>query len=249
MRLSKIALVSGGGGSIGRAICEVLAEDGYTVAVADISKENAEKTAKAIREKGGNALSLEMNVLEGQSVEQTFTELTAKKGSLDLLVNVAGGSARSRCKPLSEQDISVIDEMLDINLRGSMLCMRSAARQMRKQQSGVIINIASVVALQGRSRLTDYAAAKGGIISVTRSLALEMGKYHVRVNSVSPGSVPRPGDDTTGWENTNILHAVCSVYDIAYAVSFLASDKASFITGQNLCVDGGRSLGLMGEKE
>lgn len=245
--MKKIAIVSGGGGSIGGAICEVLAQEGYAVAVADVKKEFAEIVAERIRENGGDAWSVTMNVMEENSVEQVFSQLIAERGRVDLLVNVAGGSARSRCKPLCDQELSVIDELLDINLRGSMLCMRAASRQMKKQESGVIINIASVVALQGRAKLTDYAAAKGGIISVTRSLALEMGKYHVRVNSVSPGSVPRPGDNTEGWENTNILRSVCSVYDIAYAVSFLASDKASFITGQNLCVDGGRSLGLMGE--
>lgn len=245
--MNKIALVSGGGGSIGGAVCRELAMEGWHVAVVDLREECAAKVADEINTVGGVAWPVAMDILDDSSVEKAFREVIAREGRLDLLVNVAGGSARSRCKALCDQDIEVIDEMLGINLRGSMLCMRLAARQMREQQSGNIVNIASVVALQGRSRLTDYAAAKGGIISVTRSLALEMGKYHVRVNSVSPGSVPRPGDNTDGWENTNILHSVCSAEDISHAVVFLASDKASFITGQNLCVDGGRSLGLMGE--
>lgn len=246
--MNKVAFVSGGGGSIGGAVCRELAMEGWHVAVVDLRQECAAGVADEISASGGVAWPVAMNILDDGSVENAFREVIAREGRLDLLVNVAGGSARKRCKVLCDQDIDVIDEMLGINLRGSMLCMRLAARQMREQQSGCIVNIASVVALQGRSRLTDYAAAKGGIISVTRSLALEMGKYHVRVNCVSPGSVPRPGDDTTGWENTNILHSVCSVEDISHAVAFLASDKASFITGQNLCVDGGRSLGLMGEQ-
>lgn len=243
----RIAIVSGGGGNIGGAICHHLARMGAHVVVCDVYEEAARNFAQAIEADGGSAEAMRMDVLEDASVAQAFSDVTARHGRVDIAVNVAGGSARDKIRPLVDQTMEVIDEILNINLRGSLLVMREAAIQMKKQQSGVIINMTSIVGLQGMAGLVDYAAAKAGIIAATKSLALEMGPYGVRVNCVSPGKVPRPGTDAESVRHTNALHAICSADDIASMTAYLATDDAGFITGQNFIVDGGRSLGLFGE--
>lgn len=248
MRLEgKTAIISGGGGNIGSAICRQLAGEGAAVIVGDAYMEGARACAEHIAKSGGKAEAALLNVLDDACVERVFADVAARYGHVDIAVNVAGGSARGRIRPLYDQSMDVVDEILNINLRGALLVMRQAAIQMKKQRSGVIINIASVVGLQGMAGLVDYAAAKAGLIGASKSLALEMGPYHVRVNCVSPGKVPRPDEDAEKVRRTNALGAICSAEDIANMVTYLTTDAADFVTGQNFIVDGGRSLGLYGD--
>ncbi len=167
-------------------------------------------------------------------------------------MHVAGGSARiagGRYVPLTEQDDEVIDKVIKINLYGAIWASRAAARIMIKQGTGgKIINFASAVGINGLATCCDYAAAKGGVMSLTKSLAKELGGYKINVNAVAPGVVMRPEEDNTSDRatKTNFLGEKCTAEDIANLVAFLASDKARFITGQTYVCDGGRSLSMKG---
>jgi len=151
--------------------------------------------------------------------------------------------------PLAEQEDYVIDRVLKINLYGAFWASRAAARVMIKQgEGGKIINFSSAVGFNGLANCCDYAAAKGGVISLTKALAKELGPYKINVNSVAPGVVQRPGEDTDTERTlgTNLLGEKCLASDIANLVKFLTSDKARFITGQVYVCDGGRSLSMKG---
>ncbi|MDY5626296.1 MAG: SDR family oxidoreductase, partial [Clostridia bacterium] len=169
-------------------------------------------------------------------------------------VHIAGGSARIAGKnakyvPLVEQEDYVIDRVLKVNLYGAFWASRAAARIMIKQgEGGKIINFSSAVALNGLAGCADYAASKGGVMSLIKSLAKELGPYKINVNSVAPGIVMRP-EESGGSDralNTNVLGEKCTADDIANLVEFLASDKARFITGQTYVCDGGRTLSMKG---
>lgn len=239
----RLVAVTGGYGAIGAAICRRFAAAGAEVLAAGRSCASFEAE---FGDEAGIGF-LELDVTDAAGVERAFASLS---GRLDILVNCAGGSARQRSAQLMEQDCGVIDEMLSVNLRGSLLCSRAACSIMAHSGGGCIVNVSSVIGLRGKPGFTDYAAAKAGISGYTRSLALEMGPKGVRVNCVSPGFIQRGKFGAAQLEynrRSNCLGTVGSAEDVAGAVAFLASDEARFITGQDLCVDGGRSLGLMGD--
>ena len=151
---------------------------------------------------------------------------------------------------LSEQNVGVIDEVLDTNLRGTILCTRKAAQFMISNKQGKIVIISSAVGVQGKAKYSEYAAAKSGMIDFMKSMALELGTYNINANCVTPGFIQRGEYDDSQLEylkKHNALHEVGSMEDVACAVAFMVSNKAGFITGQNLCLDGGRTLGLMGD--
>jgi 3-oxoacyl-[acyl-carrier protein] reductase len=172
-------------------------------------------------------------------------------GGIDIVVNSAGGSARSKMNLFEKIDIEVFDWMLDVNLRGPMYIIHAALPHLIKRRYGKIVNIASIVALGGKAKCVDYAAAKGGLLAATRSLAIELGKHNINVNAVSPGLVQRPGEMPADPEafahRFSCLNRLCTQEDIANAVMFLASPESDYVTGQNYVVDGGRSLGLRGD--
>ena len=191
-----------------------------------------------------------LDVTDNISIEKAYNEIVSRGHLVSILINCAGGSTRNRAKLLVDQDIDVIDEMLDTNLRGSMLCTRTFGHKMKENGFGKIINISSVIGERGKPKFFDYAAAKAGIIGYTKSVAQELGSYGINVNCVSPGFIQR-GEFTQEQLpfliNSNFMNKVGTPEDIAEAVAFLASERAGFITGLNLCVDGGRSLGLHGD--
>lgn len=199
-----------------------------------------------ITELGFNADVLVMDITDADTITKAFKSLPR----IDILMNCAGGSTREKNSLLAYQDVQVIDDILDMNLRGTILCCRSALNKMYEQKSGKVVNIASSIGFQGLARFSEYAATKSGVIGLTKSLALESGKYNVNVNCVAPGFIQR-GEYTD--EQLNRLNHKCPMNkpgtheDIAAAVAFLASDEAGYITGHTLLVDGGRSLGLYGE--
>lgn len=245
----KNAVVTGGTGSIGGAICMRLAKEGATVFVCGRNTEKLEKTVQEIIADGGKAVALKLDITDEKDIDRAFDE-AAGQGNIDILINCAGCSTREKKKDLHEQSITVIDENLDINLRGAMLCSRAGAEKMVKQGFGKIINISSIVGINGKPKHAEYAAAKAGVIALTKSQAIELGKYGITVNCVSPGLIPREdaSDEKLGGAiNTNCLSRVGKPEDISNAVAFFASSEADFITGQNLPVDGGRSLGLKGD--
>ena len=248
--LGKVAAVTGASGAIGSAIAWRLGHEGATVYLGGRNKTKLSQIVAEMAAQGIKAQIMEIDVTDEKSIESVASMVKEKEGRVDILVNCAGGSTRQNCANLIDQSAEMIDEMLNTNLRGSMLCTREFGKLMKQSGSGKIINIASVIGEHGKPKFSDYAAAKAGIIGYTKSVAQEMGPLGINVNCVSPGFIQR--GEFNEWQlgyllTSNFLNKVGSSEDIAAAVAFLASDDASFITGQNLCVDGGRSLGLHGD--
>jgi len=256
--MNKVAFITGAGGYIGGETAVTLAKQGIKIAVCDINTETVEKTVKRITGIGGTAKGYVFDVTDSQSVDDTVDKIVNDFGRIDIMVHIAGGSARiagkdAKYTPLVEQEDYVIDKVLKINLYGAFWASRAAARVMIKQgEGGKIINFSSAVGLNGLATCCDYAASKGGVISLTKALAKELGPHKINVNSVAPGVVCRPEVDTTteygkhyAYE-TNVFGEKCTAEDIANLVCFLASDKARFITGQTYVCDGGRTLSMKG---
>lgn len=245
----KIAVIIGGAGSIGRAVALRLAREGATAGIADLRGEQVETAVREVKQQGGEAFAAMVDVRSTADVGRLVQEVTERHGRIDLLVYAAGGSARSKNALLHLAEEEIVDGILDVNLRGNLYAARAVIPTMIAQGGGKIISIASIVGINGKAKLADYAAAKAGVIALTRTLALELGPHGINVNCVSPGIVPREGEkqNLDYVRRTNVLGRVGSPEDIAHMVHFLASDEADFITGQNFIVDGGRSLGLRGD--
>lgn len=250
--MNKTAFITGAGGYIGTQTAITLAKEGINIAVCDISEKSVQATVDKVIAAGGNAKGYAADVSDSKDIEEAIQKAAADFGSLDIMVHVAGGSARiagGSYVPLVEQEDRVIDTVLKVNLYGAFWASRAAARIMIKQGTGgKIINFASAVGINGLLCCCDYAASKGGVMSMTKSLAKELGQYKINVNAVAPGVVMRPneGDDTDRATKTNFLGEKCTAEDIANLVEFLASDKARFITGQTYVCDGGRTLSMKG---
>ena len=256
--MNKVALITGAGGYLGGESAVTLAKQGIKVAVCDINPETIEKTLERIKLAGGEAKGYVLDVTESADVERVVAEVVSDFGRLDISIHVAGGSARIagpdiKFATLVDREDYVIDRVLKVNLYGAFWVSRAAARVMIKQgEGGKIINFSSAVGFNGLVGCSDYAVAKGGVISFTKALAKELGKYKINVNSVAPGVVCRPEVDVTTEAGkkyaygTNLLGEKCLASDIANLVEFLVSDKARFITGQTYVCDGGRSLSMKG---
>ena len=253
--LDKHVIVTGGTGAIGSAICFDLAAKGATVGVCGRSVEKIGSTINAMTSENPDLkerlIPLVMDVTEDSSISKAFQEWANKGYSLDAFVNNAGGQpgrVGTGAELLWEKEISQVDLVVKTNLRGLMVCSIEAAKIMTEQRYGTIINIGSVHGVGGMKGMTDYATAKAGVIGFTRSFALELGKYGVRCNCVSPGLVNQTAFDGGSPElksSRNVLGRNGYTQEVAQVVSYLISD--SYITGQNIIVDGGRSLGLYGD--
>jgi Dehydrogenases with different specificities (related to short-chain alcohol dehydrogenases) len=242
----KTVFITGGGGYIGGETAKLFALEGATVAVCDINQEALEKTVLDIKNSGGTALGFVADVTDSKSVNNAIAAAVKAFDSLDILVHVAGGSARKLNRRLVDQTDDVIDFVLKMNLYGALYASRAAARVMIAQNNGGrIINFSSTVGVNGLKGCVDYAAAKGGVIAMTKALAKELAEYGITVNSVAPGIVQRPGEKNEAIQ-TNFLGQKCTAEDIANMVLFLSSEEAHFITGQTYIVDGGRSLAMKG---
>lgn len=250
--MNKTAFITGAGGYIGTQTAITLAKEGINIAVCDISEKSVQATADKVNAIGGDAKGYVSDVTDSKAIEAAVQKAAADFGGLDIMVHIAGGSARiagGKYVPLVEQNDSVIDRVLKVNLYGAFWASRAAAKIMIKQgRGGKIINFASAVGINGLAHCCDYAASKGGIMSLTKSLAKELGAYKINVNAVAPGVVMRPEEDNSSDRatKTNLLGEKCTAEDIANLVAFLASDKARFITGQTYVCDGGRTLSMKG---
>ncbi len=246
----KIALVTGASGWLGGAISKRLAVEGAKVYLGGRNENKLKDLQEDIEGLGGLAIPVSLDVTDNESIEKAVGAIIRSAGEIDILVNCAGGSTREKAKNLYEQDVDLIEEILSVNLRGSMLCSRAVGKQMVQQGQGRIINISSVIGEYGKPRYSDYAAAKAGIIGYTKSCAQEFGPHGITVNVVSPGFIQRNSFDNKQLKyllKSNFLNMVGTAEDVAAAVAFIASEDAKFITGQVLRVDGGRSLGLHGD--
>lgn len=245
----KVAVVVGGGGAIGREIALKLAGEGAKIAVLDMIQESADKVAGEIVKTGGEAVGYALDITSYSKVKENIDSIADRFDRIDILVNSAGGSARQKMALYHELPVEVLDWMLAVNLHGPLYCIRAVANHLIKRNYGKIINITSIVALGGMARCVDYAAAKGGIIAATKSLAIELGRYNINVNCVAPGKVQRNMDEldhSAFAKQYSYLNRICTQEDIADMVLYLASPESDYITGQNFVVDGGRSLGLKG---
>ncbi|MCD7872528.1 MAG: SDR family oxidoreductase [Clostridiales bacterium] len=247
----KAIIVTGGTGAIGSAICQKLVSDGATVGCCGRNRDKLLYTVERLNKNvNGKAIPIFMDVLDDNNVENAINSFSSEYGGLYAIVNNAGGSARDKSKNIVEQDIEVIDSVLNLNLRGCIVCSQKASKIMIGNNCGRIVNISSVVGMCGKAGMSDYAAAKAGIIGFTKSLAIELAPYGITVNSVSPGMVNQTPFDA-GLPNIqtekNCLHRKGYTDEVASAVTFVLSDESSYITGQNFVVDGGRTLGLYGD--
>ena len=244
----KVAIITGGSGAIGRACAFRLAAEGAKVYVCGSRPTSAQPIVDEITAAGKTAVAIQLNVLDAKSIQKTFEKIAAENnGHIDILVNSAGGSARGKANNVVDQSVEVFDEILNINLRGAMICAKEAAKYMISNRYGRIINITSVIGLQGKAGYSEYAASKGGSIAFLKSLAQELGRYGITVNGVAPGIVQRGEVTMDAMERlgrTNWMGTYGKPEDISAVVNFLCKDEASFITGQNIAADGGRSLGL-----
>ncbi len=245
----KVAIVVGGGGAIGRAIALKLSAEGGKVVVLDMMQDSADRVAQEIRELGGESAAHALDITSYDKVKEVIDGIAGHFGRIDILVNSAGGSAREKMALYHELPPEVLDWMLAVNLQGPLYCIRAAVNHIIRQNYGKIVNISSIVALGGMARCVDYAAAKGGLIAATKSLAIELGRYNINVNCVSPGKVQRSKNDidqAAFAKQYTYLNRICTQEDIADMVLYLTLPESDYITGQNLVVDGGRSLGLKG---
>ncbi|MDA9837160.1 SDR family oxidoreductase [Luminiphilus sp.] len=246
----KSALVTGAGVGIGRAIALTMADQGARVVVADLNEETAQETATLIREAGGDAHTFVADVSDEQRVS-AMVEFTVKTfGSLDVACNSAAVSRGSG--PIHTFDKAVFDQTLDLCLTNTFLCMKYEIEAMLEQTSGgSIVNISSNASLRGQPYNTAYAAAKSGVNLLTKSAAAEYGHKGIRINAVSPGVIRTPGVEkyfaeqpkiAEGLKQSAVMRRLGEPSEIAEAVCFFASDRASFITGQLLSVDGGGAI-------
>lgn len=240
----RVSIVTGAGQGIGKAIAQRLASAGSHVVIADIIQETAEETSREIARSapGTRGFAALADVTVRGDVEALMRAVEERLGTIHILVNNSGITADALLVRLSPTDYS---RVLRVNLLGAANCIRAAAPYMQEERRGRIINIASVIGLIGNIGQANYAASKSGLISLTRVAARKLGSWGITVNAVAPGFIrtqmtARLPAETVGEMQSRIpLGRLGEVEDVAAAVSFLASDAASYITGQILTVDGG----------
>ena len=237
----KVALVTGSARGLGRAIAEKFLQKGATVVLSDINEDTLAGAVEELKEKG-SVLSVAMNVADPKSVETAMEYVIGQCGRIDILVNNAGITRDGLLMRMSESDF---DSVIAVNLKGTFNATQAASKFMLKQREGCIINIASVVGITGNVGQANYSASKAGVIGLTKTSAKEFAKRGIRVNAIAPGFIKSEmtdvlSDDVKTELNKSIpLKRLGLPEDIANAAGFLASEDASYITGQVLVVDGG----------
>jgi 3-oxoacyl-[acyl-carrier protein] reductase len=238
----KTVVVTGSARGIGRVIAEKFASLGATVVISDLDQQTVEAVA---RELGGNAAGFKADVTKREDVESLFDKVLEKFGRIDVVINNAGITRDTLMIRMDEKDW---DMVLDINLKGAFLVTKTVARIMMKQRSGRIVNISSIVGITGNAGQVNYSASKAGLIGLTKSAAKELAPRGITVNAVAPGYIATDmtaalsDEAKEGFLGRVLIKRPGTPEDVASAVSFLASDEASYITGQVLSVDGGLTI-------
>ncbi|MCM8796186.1 MAG: 3-oxoacyl-[acyl-carrier-protein] reductase [Candidatus Omnitrophica bacterium] len=243
MRLKdKVAIVTGGGRGIGRAIALMFAREGADIAIWDVNLEDAKETAIQIEVLGRNALALCVDVTNFENIQEGLNKVLDKFKKVDILVNNAGITRDNLLLRMSEEEW---DAVLNVNLKGAFNCIKAVSRQMIKQRQGKIINIASIIGLIGNPGQANYAASKAGIIALTKTVAKELASRNIYVNAVAPGFIQTemtarlPEQLKEKMRQTISLNKFGSPEDVAGVCLFLAGEESNYITGQTIVVDGG----------
>jgi 3-oxoacyl-[acyl-carrier protein] reductase len=238
----KVAIVTGAAGGIGSAIALRFGSEGAKVVVTDIHLERAEQVAEEIRQSGAEAIAVKADVRNYQEIQHMVSFALETFGKIDILVNNAGGATRviNKSGVFHTSEVETLDWVIDVNLKGVLYCSRAVINHMMERGIGRIINMSSIAGVVGTKNGTGYASAKGGVIAFTKSLAMEVGTYGVRVNAVSPGAIL----NLPGLANAKTyVGRGGQPEEVASLVLFLSSDEADYITGQNHIIDGGRCWG------
>ncbi len=242
----KVVFVTGAASGIGRATAVAFATEGARVAIVDRTDEALRQTADAISGAGGEVLVIACDVSLPEQVEAAVTRTVETFGRLDIAFNNAG--VENKAAPLAEIELDEWDRILDINLRGTFLCMKHEIAQMLKQGGGVVVNTSSGAGVRGVAGGSSYAASKHAIIGMTKSAALDYAKSSIRVNAVLPGNIETPmmdrftGGDIQKAIDLEPVGRLGKPEEIAEAVLWMSSDLGAFVTGASISVDGGWSL-------
>jgi NAD(P)-dependent dehydrogenase (short-subunit alcohol dehydrogenase family) len=241
---NKTVMVTGAGANIGKEIALSFAREGANVIVCDYKKENAERTAEEIKSLGVSAMTAVCDVRDREKIFDFVSDAIKRFGKIDVLVNNAGGSAGllGKLSKFVDAEPSTLDFVIDTNIKGAMNCTQAVLKNMMENNGGHIINMASIAGITGLVDRVDYSASKAALIGMCKALAMEVGAYNVLVNSVSPGAIERDG---ASWEHMTYIGKngrAGKPKNIAETVLFLASQD--YITGENIVVDGGRTLGV-----
>ncbi len=247
---NKVAVVTGGGSGIGRAIAECFAKQGALLAIVDLNSEATKEVIKSIETAGGVAYAFFCNVAHQQEVLDTFQSIITKLGRIDILVNSAGIANVAKLDTTSEEDF---DKIMNVNVKGTYNAMYASIQQMKKQQAGVILNVASIASSVGLPDRFAYSMSKGAVVGMTLSVAKDYLKDGIRCNCISPARVHTPfvdgfiknnypGKEVEMFDKlskTQPIGRMAKPIEIAYLALYLCSDEASFITGNDYPIDGG----------
>ena len=251
----KVAVITGAGGGIGKATAEAFAQEGAAVVIADVDAESSEQVAQEIRSQRGKAHGVVADISRSTDAQKIAVEAVRTFGGIDILFNNAGIQTYGT---VVDTDEATWDRTLDINLKGTFLVSKYCVPEMIKRGGGAIINMASVQGLASQARVVAYTASKGGILAMTRTMAIDHAGDKIRVNAICPGSVDtpmlrwaahefvpeNPSQAIEDWGKLHALGRVASPAEIARVVLFLASADASFMTGSTVVIDGGMLAGL-----
>ena len=248
MNDQKVAIITGGSSGIGRATAVALAKEGVRVVIAARRAKESEETLKLVKEAGSDGIFVKTDVTREHEVEQLVELAVGKYGRLDYAFNNAGMGEDSASTSFVDQTSSYFDNIMNINVKGVWLSMKYEIQQMLKNGGGSIVNTSSGLGVIGMPKMSVYTASKHAVLGLTKSAALEYAKSRIRINAVAPGAIQTEmyeqlvGDNRQLRETLNVMHPIGRIgkpEEIANAVVWLLSDKASFVTGHTLLVDGG----------
>jgi dihydroanticapsin dehydrogenase len=246
----KVAIVTGGGAGIGRATCELFAEEGAAVVIAESDAQTGRAVAEHIQSKGGQALFVQTDVADEASIQRMVAEAVRVFGRLNILVNNAAVFVLRGIEATPEE----WRQILDVNVMGPALVAKHVVPHLRRAGGGAIVNLSSISSFIAQPNFVTYNATKAAVANMTRCMALDLAPDNIRANAVAPGAVwtqiverlcreagmdRAAADKDPGWGGAHMIQRIAEPREIAYAILFLASDEASFITAENLMVDGG----------
>ncbi|QHT59873.1 SDR family oxidoreductase [Paenibacillus lycopersici] len=240
--INKIAFITGGSSGIGRATAQLLAQRGANVFMVDIDECGGEETISLITAEGGTAVFHKADITKEFEIQRSIEKCINEYGRIDSAINNAGICIGSKTAKYSEEDF---DRVIQVNLKGTWLCMKHEIIFMKKQGYGSIVNTSSIAGLVGLKHHAAYVASKHGIIGLTKTAAVEYASNGIRINAVCPGTIKTSwvGENTRSLDRLHPMGRIGQPVEIAEAICWLSSDKSSFMTGQSLVIDGGRIAG------